>query len=304
MWRTEGSHRGRLYNFTVECAQDEVEFYMGMMAEEDQSFKGLIDHLHDAFQLGETLSELISDFYGWSQKARETEDTFADDLQVLTRKIIVHKPSFRKEANQQLKAQYAHKLWDQYYAAMAHRTLQSSPKQESFTRFWGHLVAMFGGCTRQSQSSASSAATSNIESEVNLVRGTEDKLSKNSRWQQNKINQQKAQIKSLQTQTQQLQGLLEPKSLVSAISKAVSTSLKLGSQPNIKGGIDVKGTGFVSKPYLGKPRPSQLAPSTNRSLNLELECWYCKDTGHLKDNCIKLNCQLANEQNNNNKMAN
>ena len=130
-------------DLTVECAWDEVEFYMAMMAEEDQSFEGLRDHLHDAFQSGKTLSKLISNFYGWSQKARETKDAFADDLQVLARKIIVHKPSFRKEANQQLKAQYIHKLWDQYYAAIAYSTLQSSPEEESFTRFWGHLVTMF-----------------------------------------------------------------------------------------------------------------------------------------------------------------
>ena len=106
---------------------------MGMVAEEDQSFEGLINHLCDAFQSGETLSELISNFYGWSHKTRETEDTFADDLQVLARKIIACKLSFRKEDNQQLKAQYAHKLWDQYYAAMAHSALQSSPEEESFT---------------------------------------------------------------------------------------------------------------------------------------------------------------------------
>ena len=62
-------------DYTMECAWDEVEFYMGMIAEEDQSFEGLIDHLHDAFQSGGTLSELISDFYGQSQKARETEHT-------------------------------------------------------------------------------------------------------------------------------------------------------------------------------------------------------------------------------------
>ena len=48
---------------------------MGMVVEE-----GLIDHLCDAFQLGDTLSELISDFCGWSQKTRETGDTLADDL--------------------------------------------------------------------------------------------------------------------------------------------------------------------------------------------------------------------------------
>ena len=57
-------------DFTTECAQDEVEFYMGMVAKEDQSFESLIDHLHDAFQSGNTLSELISNFYGWSQKTR------------------------------------------------------------------------------------------------------------------------------------------------------------------------------------------------------------------------------------------
>ena len=113
---------------------------MGMMAKEDQSFEGLIDHLCDAFQSGETLSELISDFDGWSQKARETEDTFADDLQVLARTIIAWKPSFRKEANQQLKAQYVHKLWDQYYAAMACIALQSSPRRGILHK----LLGMFG----------------------------------------------------------------------------------------------------------------------------------------------------------------
>ena len=110
---------------------------MGMVAKEDQSFEGLIDHLHDTFQSGETLSELIKDFFVQAQKAKETEDTLADDLQVLARKIIVQKLSFCKEANQQLKAQYMHKLWDQYYAAVACSTLQSSPEEESFTKFQG-----------------------------------------------------------------------------------------------------------------------------------------------------------------------
>ena len=107
---------------------------------------------------------------------------------------------------------------------------------------------------------------------------------------------QEAQIKSLQTQSQQLQGLLDPKSLVNTISQAVTISLKMGSQPTNKGGIEAKGAGFISKPNLGKPRPSQLAPGADESLNPELECQYCKDTGHLKDNCIKLNLWLAYEQ--------
>ena len=89
-------------------------FYMGMVTEDDQSFEDLIDYLHKAFQLGEMLSKLTSDFYGRSQKARETKDNFANNLQVLARKIIVQKESFRLEANCQLKVQYMHKLWDPY----------------------------------------------------------------------------------------------------------------------------------------------------------------------------------------------
>ena len=93
-------------DFTAEHARNEVEFCMGLVAKEEQSFEGLIDHLHDAFQSGETLSELISDFYGWSQKARETEDTFANDLQVLARKIIMCKPSFIKRIDPMMCAKY------------------------------------------------------------------------------------------------------------------------------------------------------------------------------------------------------
>ena len=83
---------------------------------------------------------------------------------------------------------------------------------------------------------------------------------------------QETQIKSLQTQNQQLQGLLDPKLLVNAISQTVTTSLKMGLQLTNKGGADTKGAGFSSISYLGKPRPSQLAPGTDGSLNPELEC--------------------------------
>ena len=107
---------------------------------------------------------------------------------------------------------------------------------------------------------------------------------------------QGAHIKSLLNQNKQLQGLLDPKLLVNAISQAVTTSLKMGLQPTGKGEVENKGADFNSRPYLGKPRPLQLAPGTDRSLNSELECHYCKDTSHLKDNGIKLNRLLAYQQ--------
>ena len=112
-------------DFTAEHACDKEEFYMGMVVEEQQTFKGLVQHLKNALQSGETISKLISDFYGQAQKKSESEDAFMDDLQVLVWKIIARKPEFRKDANEQVKSQYAHKLKDPYYAAIACSMLQS-----------------------------------------------------------------------------------------------------------------------------------------------------------------------------------
>ena len=122
-------------DFTAERACDEVEFYMDLIADDQQTFDGLVNHLKNAFQLGETVSELISDFYGHHQKRNELEDVFANDLQILVRKIIAQKPTFRAEANDQLKHQYAHKLHDQYYTAIALSVLQTSNPSETFTQF-------------------------------------------------------------------------------------------------------------------------------------------------------------------------
>ena len=138
---------------------------------------------------------------------------------------------------------------------------------------------------RQSKSSATS---SGIDAEVSEIQGLEAKLSNNSRQWQHTINKQEAEISSLQDENKQLKGLLDPKVSVDAISQAVTTGQK-SIQLSSKGGAASNGTRFVSKPYLRKPRPSQLAPDADRSLNLALECWYCKDTGHLKENIIKQN---------------
>ena len=70
-------------DFTAECAHDKVEFYMGMVVEEQQTFEGLVQHLKNTFQSGKTISKLISDFYSWDQKKSKSEDAFMDDLQVL-----------------------------------------------------------------------------------------------------------------------------------------------------------------------------------------------------------------------------
>ena len=142
---------------------------MGMIVDDQQSFDGLVNHLKHAFQSGETVSELISDFYGHHQRKNESEDAYADDLQILVRKIIACKPSFRAEANEQLKNQYAHKLHDQYYAAIAHSVLQTSNPSETFTQFWGQLTLTFGSHSKSGKVSSWTAAietTASVISEV------------------------------------------------------------------------------------------------------------------------------------------
>ena len=166
-------------DFTAERACNEVEFYMGMIADDQQTFNGLVNHLKNAFQSGETMSKLISDFYGCHQKRNESEDVFADDLQILVRKIIACKPSFRAEANEQLKHQYAHKLHDQYYAAIAHSVLQTSDHMESFTQFHGHLALTFSSCSKLGKISSWATAIKTTASTISEVLW-EPKLSKNS----------------------------------------------------------------------------------------------------------------------------
>ena len=279
-------------DFTAERTHNEVEFYMGTITDDQQSFDGLVNHLKHAFQSGDTVSELISDFYGHHQKKNELEDAFVDDLQILVRKIIGQKPSFRAEANEQLKNQYAHKLHNQYYAAIAQSVLQTSDPLETFTQFWGQLALTFGS---HSKSGKVSSWTSAIETTASVISEVswEPKLSKNSQQRQYKIDQQAAKISSLEVQNQKLAQLLEPKFLVKTITKAVASSLNINMDK--KSSQNEQPSGYTGRPYLGKPRPSKLALGIDGSLDPELSCWYCKDTCHLKENCIKLNRRLALE---------
>ena len=64
------------------------------------------------------VNSLIGDFYNQSQKARETKDTFADELQTLVRKAVAFKPDLG-EVNQALKHQYAYSLRDLYFGVLA-----------------------------------------------------------------------------------------------------------------------------------------------------------------------------------------
>ena len=207
-------------DYTSEQASGKVEYYLGLTPKE-QSFQGLIDHLSLAFQSCEMVNFLIGDFYNWSQKIQETKDAFADELQVLVRKIVAQKPEFKSEANQSLKHQFAQNLRDPYIGVVARGQCLSSPDSESFTQFWGQLALMFN--SRGKQCTKGNITTSAVDS------GDQEHLSHNSRKRQTKIDAQAAEIANMKTklkkalqENKRLKSLFSPEQMVEAMTKVVS----------------------------------------------------------------------------------
>ena len=161
----------------------------GLDSQSKQSFQGLIDHLSLGFQSCETVSSLIGDFYNWSQKFRKTEDTFADELQVLVRKIVAQKPEFLGETNQALKHQFANNLGDPYFWVVARRQCLASPDFKSFTQFWGHLATMFCSHGKHAKAVHTTSVAVNSE-EIGGDSLQEQHLSHNSCKHHNKIDTQ------------------------------------------------------------------------------------------------------------------
>ena len=130
--------------------------------------------------------------------------------------------------------------------------LQSSEDSESFTQFWGHLVMMFAGRSKLGKTSSHIAAIK-TSSYVISKEVRECRLSKNSRQRQRKIEQQASQISSLEAQNKKMGQLLEPMFLVETITRVVASNLNMG-KPNT---TESSPNRFISKPYLGRPHPSQ-----------------------------------------------
>ena len=110
-----------------------------------------------------------------------------------------------------------------------------------------------------------------------------------------KINAQSAQIKDLRlkldqavAENSQIRELLSPATLTTAFSNALSaTKTSFASQSGSRGNQN-QSQQFTPKPFLGKPRPSKLVAGKDGSINPDQTCRYCKDTGHLLENCLRL----------------
>ena len=208
---------------------------MGLTPKCEQSFQGLIDHLSLMFQSCAMVSSLIADFYSQSQKARETKDMFADELQVLVRKIVACKPEFISEANQALKHQFAQNLKDPYFGVIARGQCLSSLDSKSFIQFQGRLALMFnsrGKCAKAV--SATSAAVDSGDAR--------DHLYHNSRKRQSKINAQTAEITAVKAElnkapeeNKKVKDLFSPEKMIEAMSKVVSVMTVQGLPKTSKG---------------------------------------------------------------------
>ena len=88
-------------DYITESARDAVEFYLNTNSTRDD--EELIKHLRTSFKSGKTFSSLVRDFYTHVQKPKETEDQFADELQILDWNIISVRLSWKDEVNEALK---------------------------------------------------------------------------------------------------------------------------------------------------------------------------------------------------------
>ena len=266
-------------DYTSDNVRGAVEFYLDTNF--TWNYEVLIEHLRTSFETGESFSSLEGDFYSQSQCNKETEDQFADELQVLSRKVLNICPQWKADENAALKTQSAFQLWDPYLAAMVHNFLKTQGKNMSFTQFPARCVFMFGS---QSKKVKVSTATHIIDDVISAKIGEQKKnhsqlpAQKNKKkWQVQKelIEQQKKEIEKLKaTQAP----AVDTQQLVKAITWAMSC-MNVGKK---KLASDQETTG---KPFLGTNRPPELSKGLDGSLNPNLSWQYFKDTSHEKENC-------------------
>ena len=78
--------------------------------------------------------------------------------------------------------------------------------------------------------------------------------------------------------------------MVEAITKVVSV-MTVQSCPTSSRGTQYQGV----LSYIGRPRQPQLACGANGTLQPSVTFFYCKDTRHIKDNCVQLNNKITHE---------
>ena len=187
------------------------------------------------FTGGEDESTLMTDFYSHTQKVKESEEAFVDELQVLAWKVINKRPNFRQEFNSMLKNQYSNQLYDCHSVAIAKSLLFQLPLHTSFTQFRSKLSCIVRMQNKKEWAKATVVTTSQVDQgEI------DEELNKNQCKKLAKVAAQTAQIKDLQVkldsavaENMQMWEYLDPKTSQACITNAVQEAQWTASQTNM-----------------------------------------------------------------------
>ena len=165
---------------------------------------------------------------------------------------------------------------------MACNFLKTQGKDMSFTKFHAECVFMFGSQSKKVKVSAAAHAIDDVTfAKIGEQKKTGSQLhaQKNKkRWQvQTELIEQQKKKEIEKLKATQASGD-DTQQLVKAIPQAMScmyvSTKKSASDQKTRG-----------KPFLGTNRPPELSKGLDESLDPNLSCQYCKDTGHVKENC-------------------
>ena len=262
---------------TEGAARHQVDNYLDFS--DNQTFSGLMKELSTAFESCQDEASLMADFYSRKQLAKENDDEFAEQLQLLARKVICTKQSFRTEAQQALKQQFANGLKDQYHQVTARSILKSKPDL-GFVEFRSEIAGVLHTRGKRPLKNVTTNVVEQVE--CDLV-GESQQPSKRCKKGGNteRDDELKAMVaavlednKRLSQKIERMESNIQTK----VLTQAVSTS-----------GPATHGKPHYNRPYnnkyQGKPREPKDTPGTDGSLDLNLKCAYCGDNGHHNNIC-------------------
>ena len=265
---------------TEGAARRQVDNYLNFS--DNQTFSGLMKELSTAFESCQDEASLMADFYSRKQLAKENDDEFAEQLQLLARKVICTKQSFRTEAQQALKQQFANGLKDQYHQVTARSILKSKPDL-SFVEFRSEIAGVLHTRGKRPLKNVTTNVVEQVE--CDLV-GESQQPSKRRKKGGNteRDDELKAMVaavlednKRLSQKIERMESNIQTKVLTQAVSTSGPAT---HSKPHYNRPYNNK--------YQGKPREPKDTPGTDGSLDLNLKCAYCCDNGHHNNICPRI----------------
>ena len=129
------------------------------------TINGMLDHLIAAFSTGEDELAIKSEFYSCKQLSRETEDDYAEVLQLLARKILIINPGFQTECNSALVYQFANGMCDDIIRPLA-KDLVSRKPDIQFVKFRAEVANLSGSRQKRTITKVSSNTINEDSEEV------------------------------------------------------------------------------------------------------------------------------------------